>query len=148
MKTRTELTNMCMVMNGTKVLVQDRVAKDWRGIAFPGGHVEAGESITDSVVREIQEETGLAIQRPRLCGIKDWMRDDGSRYIIFYYKADAFSGELRPSEEGKVFWAELDELPGMNLAVDMDLSLRVFLEENLSEFYYKKVDGRGERQLL
>lgn len=30
----------------------------------------------------------------------------------------------------------------------MELTLRVLLEDELSEFYYKKVDGRGERQLL
>ncbi len=148
MKTVTELTNMCMLMNGTKVLVQDRLGKDWRGIAFPGGHVEAGESITSSVVREMQEETGLTIQHPKLCGMKDWTREDGSRYIIFYYKADAFSGKLKPSAEGEVFWVELDELPKMNLAVDMDLTLQVLMEENLSEFYYKKTDGREEKQLL
>ena len=148
MNTMTELTNMCMICDGSKVLVQDRSASDWHGIAFPGGHVEPGESITESVVREIDEETGLTIKNPRLCGLKDWMKDDGSRYIIFYYKADQFSGELKPSEEGEVFWAELNDLPGMNLAVDMELSLRVFMEDSLSEFYYKKVDGSGERQLL
>ncbi len=36
----------------------------------------------------------------------------------------------------------------MNLAVDMELTLKVLLNEKLSEFYYEKVDGRGERHLL
>ncbi len=148
MTTKAELTNMCMVMDGTKVLLQDRHASDWPGAAFPGGHVEPGESITESVIREVFEETGLTIEDPRLCGLKDWMKDDGSRYIIFYYRAGRFSGELKSSEEGEVFWAELSELPGMNLAEDMDLSLKVFLDDGLSEFYYKKTDGRGERRLL
>ena len=148
MNTWTELTNMCMITNGAKVLVQDRHADNWRGIAFPGGHVEQGESITESVIREIREETGLTIESPRLCGFKDWMKDDGSRYIIFYYRADKFSGELKASEEGEVFWAELSELPGMNLVVDMELTLKVLLNEKLSEFYYEKVDVRRERHLL
>lgn len=39
------------------VLVQNRI-KSWQGIAFPGGHAEPGESIYDSAVREIREETG------------------------------------------------------------------------------------------
>jgi len=147
---KVELANMCMVCDGTKVLVQNRVKPDWRGIAFPGGHVEAGESVTDSVIREIKEETGLTIERPRLCGIKDWEKKDGTRYIIFYYRADNFSGELKPSEEGEIFWAELSDLPGMDLAVDVDLSLRVLLEEGISEFYLdrKGEDGRRERKLL
>nr|WP_237690896.1 NUDIX domain-containing protein [Paenibacillus caui] len=36
-----------------KVLVQDRI-KSWKGISFPGGHIEDGESIVDSTIREIK----------------------------------------------------------------------------------------------
>ena len=38
--------------------------KDWPGFTFPGGHVEDDESIVDSVIREVKEETGLNIQNP------------------------------------------------------------------------------------
>ena len=145
---KAEITNLCMIQDGTKVLVQDRLAKDWPGITFPGGHVDPGESVTGSVIREVKEETGLAIRQPRLCGIKDWTRDDGSRYLLFFYKTDKFSGELQSSEEGEVFWAELDALPGMNLAEDMEANLRVFLEDNISEFYYERQSGGWESQLL
>ena len=48
---KTELTVMCMICDGTKILVQDRVNKDWPGVTFPGGHVEAGEAFTDAVRR-------------------------------------------------------------------------------------------------
>ena len=37
------LTNMCMLRQGDRVLVQDRNDPDWPGITFPGGHVEPGE---------------------------------------------------------------------------------------------------------
>ena len=57
---KVELTNMCMVYDKTtnRVLVQDRI-KSWKGISFPGGHMEDGESIVESTIREIKEETGL-----------------------------------------------------------------------------------------
>lgn len=130
------LTNMCMVYDGSRVLVQDRVDPKWSGITFPGGHVEKGESFTDAVIREVFEETGLKISAPRPCGIKSWYRKDGTRYIVLFYKTDKFSGELKSSSEGEVFWTELEELPKLKLAKDMDDMLKVFMDDNLSEFYY------------
>lgn len=54
-KETVELTNMCMVEDGKgNVLVQNRLNPNWPGIVYPGGHVEAGESITASVVREVR----------------------------------------------------------------------------------------------
>lgn len=76
-----------MIYNGGKVLVQERKKQDWPGIAFPGGHVEAGESFTEAVIREVWEETGLTISSPRLCGIKDW-QENGIRYVVFLYKTE------------------------------------------------------------
>ncbi|WP_217958420.1 NUDIX domain-containing protein [Acutalibacter muris] len=57
MTTQAELTNMCMICDGSKVLVQDRIAPKWSGITFPGGHIEPGESFADAVIREVWEET-------------------------------------------------------------------------------------------
>ena len=135
------ITNMCMVYDGTKVLVQDKVDNDWAGITFPGGHVEQGESLTDAVVREVFEETGLKIFFPRLCGIKDWMEDDGSRYMVLFYKTDKFSGEIVSSDEGEVFWTELSELKSFDLAEGMDKQLEVFLNDDLSEDFFYKENG-------
>ncbi len=66
------LTNMCMITNGSKILVQERKDSNWPGIVFPGGHVEQGESIVASVIREVEEETGLTILDLELCGVQNW----------------------------------------------------------------------------
>lgn len=135
------LTNMCMIYNGTKVVVQNRVCDNWRGIAFPGGHVEKNESFTDSVIREIFEETGLSISCPTLCGIKNWFVDGDVRYIVLLYKTDIFSGELKSSEEGEVFWTELSDLNKMNLASGMKELISCFTDKNISELYYLNDGG-------
>lgn len=127
---------MCMIQDGSKVLVIDRKAKDWPGITFPGGHVEYGESFVDAIIREVKEETGLTIMYPQLCGIKNWIEED-IRYVVLFYKTTKFEGELQSSDEGEVWWEELDNLPNLNLSLDMLDMLKVFLDENLSEFYYR-----------
>ena len=86
-----EFVNMCMIYDGEKVLVQDRVSTDWPGITFPDGHVERGESFTDAVIREVKEETGLTISKPQLCGIKDWYDDKDFRYVVLLYKTKHYS---------------------------------------------------------
>ena len=68
---RVILTNMCMIQNGSKVLVEDKRSVWADGIVFPGGHVEEHEPIADSVIREIREETGLTIASPQMYGIKE-----------------------------------------------------------------------------
>ena len=136
------LTNMCMICDGTRVLVQNRKDPNWPGITFPGGHVEKGESFTDAVIREVFEETGLTIASPKLCGIKDWPEDDGSRYMVLLYKTDKFSGTLQSSEEGEVFWVELEEMKRIQLADGMENMLRVFLNDDISEEYFYKENGK------
>lgn len=47
-------------------------------VNFSCGHVENRESVVDSMVREIKEETELTISNLEFCGIKDWIEEDGS----------------------------------------------------------------------
>lgn len=136
------LTNMCMVYDGNKVLVQEKIDDDYSGIMFPGGHVEKGESFTEAVIREVLEETGLQISNPKLCGIKDWINEDGSRYMVLFYKTDRYEGELKSSEEGEVYWLDLEEMKKKKLAKGMEKMLKVFLDENVSEYFFYKENGK------
>ncbi|MBQ9122381.1 MAG: 8-oxo-dGTP diphosphatase [Lachnospiraceae bacterium] len=130
-----ELTVLCLIHKEDKYLLQDRVKKDWKGYTLPGGHVEKDESIVDAVVREMQEETGLTVRSPRLCGVKHFPIE-GGRYIVFLFEADEFEGEIISSEEGQMHWVNKDELQSVNLVNDFRELLQVMLDDNLSEFQY------------
>ncbi len=135
-----ELTNMCMIYDGEgNVLVQDKKNHPtWHGWNFPGGHIEPGEYVTPSVIREIQEETGLQIENPKLCGIKEFHKSkDGKRYIVFLYIADKFTGDLKASNEGEIFWYPLCELSKSDKLIDgFAEMLPVFTNSKISEIYY------------
>ena len=132
---RVELTTLCMISWGDEILLQNRVKTDWRGYCFPGGHVEPGESIVDSVIREMQEETGLTVKNPKLCGIKQFPID-GGRYLVFLFKTNEFTGELRSSDEGKVEWISRKDLPNIAAVSDFMDMLKVFDRDDLTEFQY------------
>lgn len=131
-----ELTNMCMIYDEAtdQVLMQDRI-KSWKGLAFPGGHVEEGESIVDSTIREVREETGLEVSNLQLCGIMHWYNDEtGDKYLVFSFKTSTFSGELlAETDEGRLIWVNRDELPDLPLAEGFKERLPLFLEGTYSE---------------
>lgn len=134
---RVILTNMCMVTDDNgNVLMQNRLKKDWPGLIFPGGHVEPGESIVDSVIREVREETGITVHNPKLCGVKQFRYDAQTRYIIFLFKAAGFEGTLQSSDEGEAYWIPRADIPNEKCSPDFDLILKVFEDDNLSEFLY------------
>ncbi len=130
-----ELTVLCLIHKDDEYLLQDRVAEDWKGYTLPGGHIERGESIVDAVVREMEEETGLTILNPHLCGVKHFPIENG-RYIVFLFEADQFEGQLKSSDEGQMNWVKKSELNKVNLVNDFYDLIDVMLNDNLSEFQY------------
>ena len=146
---RAIFTNLCMIYDHSgNILVQNRRAQDWPGICFPGGHVEPGESFVESVIREVREETGLTVENPVLCGTKQFQTDSGERYVVLFYKTDRFSGELKSSHEGEVFWIPRDTLANYRLSLDFEDMVRIMEDDTLSEFYYYQEQGEWKFKLL
>jgi len=135
---RIELTNMVMIQDKItgKVLVQERT-KSWKGLSFPGGHVDEGESIVDSAIREIKEETGLDIKNLKSCGIVHWSNSKiFDRYIVFLYKTTEFEGELiTEMDEGRNFWISIDELKTRQNTNSFHHYLPMFLEDRFNEAF-------------
>ena len=139
--TQVILTNMCMVYDDKgNVVVEEKAG----GLIFPGGHVEGQESILDSTIREVKEETGLTISDLEFCGIKDWIELDGSRYMVFLYRTNKFSGELIPSDEGDVYWMPLTELKKKEPLWHLNMMLEMFCGNGFSELYFNRNDDAIE----
>ena len=130
-----ELTVLCLIENGDKILLQNRQKKNWRGYALPGGHVERGESFIDAVIREMKEETGLTILDPRLAGVKQFPIENG-RYVVLLFKATKWTGTVVPSEEGQMEWIEYGKISNVKTVDDFAELLDVINSPELTEFQY------------
>lgn len=144
-----------------RVLVQHRLTKPtnpWCGLTFPGGHVEVGESVTASAVREIREETGLVVSNLRMCGIVEWEtlgeRTAGSpaeveahsKYIVFMFRTSSFTGELKSSSEGAMEWMTLEQMRTGKLAPHMEQYIRVMIDDSVPQAY--GISGSGKLDVL
>ncbi|MBQ8621880.1 MAG: 8-oxo-dGTP diphosphatase [Oscillospiraceae bacterium] len=130
-----ELTVLCLIRDGGRILLQNRVKADWHGYALPGGHVEPGESIVDAVIREMKEETGLTVKCPRLCGVKQFPIE-GGRYLVFLFTADRFTGTIHSSAEGTMEWVTRDRIAEYPAVADLEELLQVMERGDLTEFQY------------
>lgn len=134
--------NMCMIADKSgNVVALDKVNDSYTGTTFPGGHVEQNELFCKSMIREVWEETGLTIEKPKLCGLYHWHKG-GVHNVITLYKAEEFTGELKSSDEGRVYWIALEELKKRELATGMEYVLQMMESEQIDECYmHQEADG-------
>ena len=87
---------------------------------MPGGVVEQGETLTEALIREIQEETAMTIEPVTLAGHREVLvRDDDKRvsrhFVILCFAARWISGEPQLNEElAEARWLRPAELAGLN----------------------------------
>ena len=108
------------VIRDRRVLVVRRARAPARDLfTLPGGAVEAGETLAEAVAREIDEETGLAIEPVGLAGYREVItRDDDERverhFIILAFAARWVAGEPRLNAElAEARWIHPKELAGL-----------------------------------
>jgi 8-oxo-dGTP diphosphatase len=77
-----------------------------KGIGFPGGKGETGESPWQAARRELTEETGLSIKVPAQIG--KLVADNG--VMTYWFATSRWSGELTSSEEGEACWLPPEDL--------------------------------------
>ena len=139
-----EITTMCALVKDDKVLMINR-KKSWTGWAFPGGHIEDGESISACIKREIKEETNLSIVSLHFKGIAHFFNTKtGKRHIVHNYLCSDFFGEVNQScNEGDLEWVPLNMVDKKQLAEGMLYRFPIFFENYIQELYVEWEDEIG-----
>jgi 8-oxo-dGTP diphosphatase len=129
-----------IVRNGEFLAVR-RARPPMQGLfTLPGGGVETGESLTEAVVREVREETGLTVEPVALAGHREVIgRDEAGRvqrhFVILAFAARWIAGEPRLNEE-------LSEARWMRPAALRDLSTTEGLAEIVAAAFALLEQGR------
>ncbi|HEY1915801.1 MAG TPA: NUDIX domain-containing protein [Streptosporangiaceae bacterium] len=97
---------------GGRLLLIQRGHEPGRGLwSLPGGRVEPGETDEQALIREVAEETGLAVAAGPLVGSVARAAPDGAVFDIFDFAATVTGGELAAGDDAAdARWVSPDEL--------------------------------------
>ncbi|WFU39212.1 NUDIX hydrolase [Bradyrhizobium sp. CB82] len=112
-----QLAVSAAIFRDGKVLLVRRARSPAKGFySLPGGRVEFGESLHQALTREVDEETGLAIEIVGLAGWREVLPSSGvaGHYLIMSFAARWTAGEPVLNEELDDFrWLAPDALGGL-----------------------------------
>ena len=121
-----------LVQDG-KILLEKRKNPPGKGQwSVPGGLVELGESIEQAVLREVKEETGLEVEKPKHIDIVDNVDLDEQgkvryHFVIVDYFVKLKSGTARAASDAEdVRWIQLSDVE----KYDLTRTFRAFFQRN------------------
>ncbi|MEK4564682.1 8-oxo-dGTP diphosphatase [Alkalihalobacillus sp. FSL R5-0424] len=134
-----KLYTLCIVQNEKKeILLINRPDKlGFPGYIGPGGKVDFPESLTEGVIREVWEETGLHVRDLEYKGLEEHSDPDkGTRYMVFNYLATSFEGELLENPpEGDLHWVSIEEAFNLPMQWWFKRRLELFFEPGTFEIH-------------
>ena len=118
--TRPYLAVSAAIFRDGRILIVRRARPPAHGLyTLPGGGVELGETLEQAVIREVREETALAVEPIELVGFRQAIaRDDAGRverhFVILPFAARWTGGEVALNEElAEALWLVPSELAGL-----------------------------------
>ena len=105
---------------------------------LPGGKVESGESMRDSLRRELAEELSISIKTADLYYFDQAFYEYGYRRIqLVCYRVGVFSGELRVNEHADWVWAKINSLGAYRFApADVPIISRILRYAHRTGYSY------------
>lgn len=135
-----KITTLCYIEQDEKYLMLHRTKKEkdvnkgkWIGV---GGKLEVGESLTQCLLREIKEETGLDAIDYQLRGIVLFCYNEEEPLYMYLYTCNSFIGELQDCDEGELKWIAKKDLFQLNLWEGDKIFLEL-LQKDSPMFYLK-----------
>ncbi|MFM6974692.1 MAG: NUDIX hydrolase [Agromyces sp.] len=126
-----------VITDGSKVLLAHWNEHGGNGWTLPGGGLEGIEHPTETVVREVFEETGYHAAVEELLGVDRMIVSAEQRHsadsplyaLRIIYRARIVGGELRHEQGGssdEARWVELDEVPELKRVSLLDIALALY----------------------
>ena len=116
-----------------KILLEKRKNEPGKGKwSIPGGLVELGENVEQTVIREVKEETGLEVEKPEHIDIVDnVIRDKNGEikyhFVIIDYFVKLKGGTMKAmSDAEELRWVTFDEVE----KYDLTITFREFFQRN------------------
>lgn len=104
---------LCYVIQNGKVLLQKKAPGRFGGGKWnaPGGKIKMFETPEKAAVREMQEETGLAVKNPQNLGMLTFIEEKGKVFSVYVFRSNEFTGTVSANEEGNLQWFPLERIP-------------------------------------
>ncbi|MEM3640740.1 MAG: NUDIX hydrolase [Candidatus Bathyarchaeia archaeon] len=125
-----------IITSKDKILLAKRRSEPAKGKwSIPGGLVELGENVEEAVIREVKEETGLEVEKPKLIDVVNNISIDENgkikyHFVILDYFVKLKGGEPKASDDAEeLIWVSLDEAE----KYDLTKTLRIFLQRNMKK---------------
>lgn len=122
-----------------QVLLCKRISKHGNGsYSIPGGSVELGEEIESCAAREVQEETGILLNKFNFIGVTNNLKtyqEEGVHSVSIIFSCNDFSGDpivLEPTKHESWEWHDINTLPSPQFEASA-LAIKLHLTTDTSQ---------------